>query len=171
MKKIFVFTFDLYISNPIIIDIIISIIIWILSVSFPLFEFQLEDRAHQVASLSHLIRTDVVLAGFILASLSIILSFRSNLKLKNVNDSKNAQELLFSSIHYNRIVVAFQKSLIELVLCFVFLFIISFSSDNFTIETINRFNVIGLFITSTTICRSLFILFKILELSKYKKSN
>jgi len=86
-----------------------------------------------------------------------------------MNNATTALELIFSSKHYSKIVQVFRKSLIELVLCFSFLFGFWLSTDNFSIITINRINIVGIIITILSFSRSLFILGIVLDLENHKK--
>lgn len=169
--KVFDYIVDKYLANPIISDFAIAVIVWYISMYFSIFNFELFDKSNQINVLSNLISTNVSLAGFILAALTIIVTFKSNLKSKGLEESSNALELLFSSKHYDSIVSIFKKSLLEFVLCFILLYLVYSFSDNLCIETLNRVNVIGIIITSLSILRSLFVLFKILDLEKYKRNN
>ena len=160
---------DRYFAHPILLDGMLSTAVWVVSKNFAWFKFKFADKAAQQNVLSNLISTDVSLAGFILAALTIIVTFKSNLRAKNIEEADNAQELIFSSKHYDSIVKVFRKSIIELVLCFILLYTMWLCSENLSIAAIHRVNTLGVLITSLTIGRSLFILFMILDLSKYKK--
>jgi glycerol uptake facilitator-like aquaporin len=114
--------------------------------------------------LQELISTSVSLAGFILAALTIIVTFKSNLKAKSIENSDNALDLIFSTGHYDNIVRVFKSSIIELVFCFVALFIVWASTDNLDVIIINKVNVCAILLTSFAIVRSLMVLFMILSL-------
>ena len=160
--------FDVYLAYPIFFDSLLSIILWLCLKYLAIVDFRLIDKSNQLNIFPYIISADVSLAGFILAALTIIVTFKSNLKSKKIEDSENALELIFSSKHYDNIVKVFKNSMIEFILCFTFIFIIWTYEENFSINTINRVNVIGILITSLAIFRSLFILFHVLNLSKYK---
>ena len=162
---------DRYFSYPIICDLVMALTFWFCSKHFHLIEFKLIEKSNQISLLPYIISADVSLAGFILAALTIIVTFKSNLKAKGIDESDNALEMIFSSKHYDSIVKVFKKSLIEFILCFVFMFIIWASADNFSIFTINRVNTIGILLTTLAIFRSLYILFVVLELSKFKREE
>jgi glycerol uptake facilitator-like aquaporin len=158
-----------YLAYPIVIDSGLSCGIWFTSKYLEIFTFVLTDKSNQLSILPNIISADVSLAGFILAALTIIVTFRSNIQSKGMNDATNALELIFSSKHYLKIVQVFKKSIIELVICFIFLFCTWISTDNFSIGTIYRINIIGITISTLAISRSLFILFIVLELEKHKR--
>jgi len=162
---------DTYFSHPILFDIVLAAIIWISSNYCSIIEFKLTNRTNQINILPYIISTDVSLAGFILAALTIIVTFKSNLRAKGIEDSENALEMIFSSKHYESIIKVFKKSLIEFVMCFIILFFVWVSSDNLTIQIINRIVISGVFLTSLAIIRSLYILFVVLDLDKHKRAK
>lgn len=167
--KIFDNIIDKYLTIPILCDIGIVSAIWYVSKNFEIFGFVLTDKTNQINIIPYIISADVSLAGFILAALTIIVTFKSNIQSKGMNDAINALELIISSKHYFKIVQVFRKSLVELVICFIFLFCVWLSTDNFSIRTINRINVTGVIITTLAISRSLFILFMVLDLERHKR--
>lgn len=162
---------DTYFSFPILFDIVLVAIIWISSNSFAVINFELIDKTNQINILPYIISADVSLAGFILAALTIIVTFKSNLKAKGLEDADNALEMIFSSKHYESIIKVFKKSLVEFVLCFIVLFFTWASTDNLSIKTINKIVVSGIILTSFAIIRSLYILFVVLDLDKHKRSE
>ena len=115
---------DKYLACPILCDFILASIVWLMTKNFSFFEFKLIDKTNQINILPYIISADVSLAGFILAALTIIVTFKSNLKAKGIEDSNDALEMIFSSKHYESIVTVFKKSLIEFIICFVFIFIV-----------------------------------------------
>lgn len=162
---------DVYLAHALGMDSLMVAIAWLTSKYFDAVPFELIDKNNQINILGNLISTDIALAGFLLAALTIIVTFKSNLKAKGIEESENALELIFSSKHYNSIIDVFKESIIELVICAIALYIIWASSDNFSIWTINRVNVSGVIITSMTILRSLFVLNIILGLDRHTKNE
>lgn len=162
---------DYYFAYPILCDLVFVVTIWLCSKHFIFFDLKLIDKTNQINILPYIISADVSLAGFILAALTIIVTFKSNLRAKGIEEADNALEMIFSSKHYDSIVGVFKKSLIEFVLCFVFIFIVWELADNFSIKTINRVNITGILLTTLAIFRSLYVLFVVLDLSKYKKDE
>jgi len=169
--KAFDKTIDTYFSYPILFDIVLAAIVWICSANFSIIDFKLVDKTNQINILPYIISADVSLAGFILAALTIIVTFKSNLKAKGIEDADNALEMIFSSKHYESIIKVFKKSLVEFVLCFTVLFFVWASTDNFNIKTINKIIVTGILLTSFAIIRSLYVLFVVLDLDKHKHSD
>jgi glycerol uptake facilitator-like aquaporin len=116
--------------------------------------------------ISNLIGTCVSLAGFILAALTIIVTFKSNLKVKGIEHSDNALELIFSSQHYDNIVKVYRDAILEFVILSILLYFVWAFSD-FLNDSLTFATMIGIEMASFTILRSLFILFKILKLEKH----
>ena len=148
-----------------------AIVVSICGNKFAFFDFKLINRENQISIIPYIISADVSLAGFILAALTIIVTFKSNLQAKGIEDANNALEFIFSSKHYDSIIKVFKKSLLEFVFCFIFLFFAWTSSDNFSIVQINRIAISGIILTSLAIIRSLYILFVVLDLGKHKRSE
>lgn len=160
---------DNYLKIAISTDLTICTISWIISVYYPILQIVLKDKNTQLEILSNIISTNISLAGFILAALTIIVTFKSNLESKGVVIPSNALELIFSTKHYDNIVNVFKKALFEFTICFIFLYFSWVLSDNIKIINLYRINICGIIITSLTIVRSLFILSMILDLGKCKK--
>lgn len=161
--------FDFYLRNPLFIDSIIIFCIWIGLDNFNLTFLKLAERQNQLNIFPYLISTDVSLAGFILAALTIIVTFKSNLKAKGIEEAENALELIFSTKHYESIVRVFKKSMIEFTFCFIFIFIVWTSSENYPLFILFKINLIGILVTSVALIRSLAILFIILNISNPKE--
>ncbi|MEY2702488.1 MAG: hypothetical protein RLY43_1121 [Bacteroidota bacterium] len=162
---------DKYFDYPIFFDLILVIVFWFLTANVSIFNLVLTDKNNQINIIPNIISADFAFAGFILAALTIIVTFRSNIQTKNLNEASNALELIFSTNNYNKIVKVFRLSLVELVLCYIFLFCSWLSIDNFDIWKIYRINISGIIITTLSIGRSLFILFIVIDLDKHKRSN
>lgn len=157
-----------YLDYSIAIDLSVCIILYFIS-TLPYLDFILSNRENQLQALSSVINTDVSLAGFILAALTIIVTFKSNLDSKGVIEASNALELIFSTKHYDNIVAVFKIAILELVICFTVLYLLWLSSDNFSIHQINRINILSVYVSMAAIFRVLFILFIVLGLEKHKK--
>ena len=157
---------DFYILRPILIDIIICALIWVIGTNLSLFEFKLTNKEIQISIMSSIIGTDVSLAGFILAALTIIVTFKSNIKTKGMEEATDALELIFSSSHYKAIKRVFKLAIIEFVLGFVVLYAVWASSENLSVQSLNLANVCGLFATSVISCRTLAVLFNVIDLDE-----
>lgn len=160
MKKIL----DLYYKRPIIIDFIIIIIGWIASSNIHLINFTYPDQSGSLSLMSSLIGTMISLAGFILAALTIIVTFKSSIIAKGIDEATNALELLFSSRHYNSIVKVFKDSIIEFVCYSLISYCIWQSYANFSPIVLGKVVMSLIGIIALNVLRSLFMLFKILSL-------
>lgn len=119
--------------------------------------------------LSNLISGQISLVGFILAALTIIVTLKSNIKSKGLDEATNALELIFSSKHYKSIVDVFKKSIIELAISFVLMYLIwgfvSLEHPKYVILLI----FFGIITTSLPLFRCLLILFRIMNMEHKTK--
>lgn len=155
--------FDFYYRFPLLIDLLICAIVWIVNSQFCVFEIAISSETLK-SILSSIIDTSVSLAGFILAALTIIVSFKSNLKAKSVNEANSAFELIFSSKHYYGIVSAFKNSIMELTILFFLLYSLWLITDSVDSNVLFKSIVLGVIVLSTSVLRSLALLFSILSL-------
>lgn len=169
MRRAFDKIIDIYLEMALLIDFLVATLVWFCAYNFSFLDFIIKDKDNQISLLQELISTSVSLAGFILAALTIIVTFKSNLKAKSIENSDNALDLIFSTGHYDNIVRVFKSSIIELVFCFVALFIVWASTDNLDVIIINKVNVCAILLTSFAIVRSLMVLFMILSLDGLNK--
>lgn len=171
---------NIYIRRPLLWDIVITIALcYLYSFLIKKFSFSLNFDEDIIASiLSDLIGTSISLAGFVLASLTIIVTFKDNISQKiesNNNQNKNNLNnpnqsstsgiaLLFSSKHYGRIVGVFTWAVfiylgLFLVLSFLKLFLGKIPIDYFAYICI-----IPIVLITFTIFRSVLVLYKIIKL-------
>lgn len=163
---------DKYIKRPLLYDFIFVIIIVIckhffcyknvLCLNIPLDTLK--------SMISDIISTTISLAGFILASLTIIVTFKDNINHKETytktekKEDLTGMELLFTSKHYKRIVGVFSWA------CIIFLsifFVISFLKlflDKIKTDYILDIIIITFIILSATIFRCLLILHSIIKI-------
>ena len=156
---------DTYYKLPIFIDLVLIILIWGINYKFTVFEIKV-DQESLINIIYSLIDSSVALAGFILAALTIIVTFKSNIKLKGINEATNPLELILTSNHYKKIVATFKGSILELTILFIFLyFSLSFLK---TISLLQLFNLVisAMTLLSLSILRSLYLLFRILKMEK-----
>lgn len=162
---------DFYLENPLWCDflIICSLITgnWLIP-AFIQFKF---DISAQTNILSNLISTSVSLAGFILAALTIIVSFRSNIACKTSENAKNPLELIFSTTHYQSIIKVFKSAIIELTIAFIGLYIVWIIAENINSELLLQANVYGGLIIFFSLFRTLFTLFLVLKLDKHVENE
>jgi glycerol uptake facilitator-like aquaporin len=156
-----------YIRYPIPFDIALVILIWYVS-RFNILNFELTSMEAQLNIMSSIISTDVSLAGFILAALTIIVTFRSNLKAKDMDQATDALELILSSGHYKDIKGVFKVAIKEFLLIFIVLYFLWNSSANFSVYSLTIFNACGILLTGIVVIRTLTILFGVIDLDETK---
>lgn len=169
MKKLKENILDFYLNYSIATDIALIIIVWFVSKKFPLIEFELSDRSAQLNIISNLIGCCISLAGFMLAAFTIIVTFKSNIKAKGLEDTNNAMEMILASPQYNSIVKVFKNAILEFIICFIVLVCFWASCDNLSIWTLNRLNVAAILSISLSVLRSLFILFSVIQMEEHKR--
>ncbi|MBL1411099.1 hypothetical protein [Sphingobacterium faecale] len=160
---------DYYLENPLRCDFLaICTLIagnWLIP-AFIQFKF---DPSAQADIISDLISTSVSLAGFILAALTIIVSFRSNIACKNPENAKNPLELLFSTAHYQNVIKIFKGAIIELTVVFVGLYLVWIIAENVNSEILLQANVYGGLLILFSLFRTLFTLFLVLKMDKHEE--
>ena len=98
-------TIDYYLNNSLTIDLVCVILIGIINSYFSVFKFNIGTKENNISILSDIISASISLAGFILASLTIIVAVKSNLTNKNPESAKNPLELFFSAGNYKKILI------------------------------------------------------------------
>lgn len=159
---------DFYFKIPILCDFVLILILWVLSlyVSCPL--IKVLDKEALLNYLSNLVATSVTLAGFIIAALTILVTVKSSLKARGFEDAENALEYIFSTKHYECIIKVFIRSIIELVLILIALYVVWLVSENIQENNLYRILIFSTFGVLTSLLRSLFVLFKVLSLETLK---
>ena len=163
---------DRYYSMPIIFDSIISISFCVVYNSLTLNQnLTLNDDLDLIKSfITDLLNTSISLAGFILASLTIIVTFKENLKTNNCNKSSsdfnnlNGLNLLLQSKHYRTIVKTFSTSVFILISGFVFLATTKFFIKKLPEYLWDYIIIVSVIIIALTTFRCIFLLYKIIAL-------
>ena len=163
MKKIRNLT-DNYLNYAFIIDLIIITIIWVLNSKLSWIEIKYLNKETYINIISNIISASVSLAGFMLASLTIIVAIRSNIANKNPEHAKSPLELFFSIGTFKTIVKVFKISIIELILCFIISYIVWIISRNISIESVHKTIISLLYLMSLSTIRSLFVLFLLIDI-------
>lgn len=159
---------DFYIDHPFITDVFFAVVLFFAKEKlFNLTKIDL-DSLKEISS--SLISTFIAIAGFSLAALTIIVTFKSNIKTKNLKDYDNALDFLFSTAHYKSITNVFTHSIIEQSFCAGVLYILWLFQKALPIEICFWIVAYTLVVLITTLSRTLLILFNIitLELSERK---
>ena len=125
---------DLYFRIPLLLDFILVALVWTMNTYLSFIAVSVRyvtmDNIY-----SSLIDTSISLAGFILAALTIIVTFKSNLKAKGINEAQNALELILASSNYKGIVRTFRGSILELALLAITLYCIWLLNDSCLLYT------------------------------------
>lgn len=165
------FLINLYLRWPLLFDAIVSTALGLGSAKYLIPCFKTDYSEKLLDIIFSIIGTCVSLAGFILAALTIIVTFKSNLKAKGITDSNDALELILSSKHYGSIVSVFKTAIIEFIVVAITLYLVAAFSWRFSTINLLIVTIVSIIISSLTIWRSLFILFTILNLEKKDSST
>lgn len=177
------FILNTYIKRPLIFDIII---IGLVGASYAIvhdkFSFDINiSQENFKATISDLINTSISLAGFVLASLTIIVTFKDNLAQKKqdlINPTKedlqrldkteivneSGMSLLFSSKHYGRIVGVFTWAVFIFLGLFFTLSILKVFTAKIPTQYYIYLSIAPIILTTLTIFRSVLVLYKIIQL-------
>lgn len=163
---------DIYIKRPLFWDLIIIVIVlfikYLVSYIFPILSLPKQEALASIYS--DLIGTTISLAGFVLASLTIIITFKDNINHKEIlRKAENKEEitgieLIFSSKHYGRIVGVFSWACLIFLILFLFVIVLKLSQAflNENIQLDLCIALIGLIFL--TIIRTLIVLYNIIQI-------
>jgi hypothetical protein len=160
MKKIM----DFYLNNALFFDSLIIVGLWIANSYLSFIDFKIADKKENLGIISDTVSASISLAGFILASLTVIASIRSNITNRPPDATRNPLEMFFSDRNYSRIVQVFKDAIIELVLVFIFSYFIWISQENFENYTLLKWIVSAVIIIFLSISRTLLVLFTIIKI-------
>jgi hypothetical protein len=160
MKKIM----DFYLNNALFFDSLAITIIWFANSYLSFIDFKIADKKENLGIISDTISASISLAGFILASLTVIASMRSNITNKPPDATRNPLEMFFSDKNYSRIVQVFKDSIIELISVFVLSYLIWISQENFENYTLLKWIFSAIIIVFLSISRTLLVLFTIIKI-------
>jgi hypothetical protein len=157
---------DTYLYYAFVIDIMAIVLLWVTNSKFSLIEFNLNSKENNLDIVSNIIGASVSLAGFILASLTIIVAIRSNIMNKTPEQSENPLQLFFAIGTFKTIVKVFKIAIIELILCFIASYVIWSCSANFSNFIIFKTIIVLIYLMAMSTIRSLFVLFLLIEADK-----
>ena len=176
LKDIIPNLLDVYFRRPVFCDAIFITIFWIISLYFSLLLKKINvpliiafDKPSSLSYLSNLVSTDITLAGFIVAALTILITVKSSVTAKGYRDANNAMEYLFSTKNYTYIVDVFIKSIIELFIIFIALYVGWLFSGNLNEKLIYRILIFSTFGIIISTGRVLYALFAVLRLENLPK--
>lgn len=162
MKKIM----DFYLNNALFFDSLIIVGLWIANSYLSFIDFKISDKEENLGVISDTVSASISLAGFILASLTVIASMRSNIANRPPDATRNPLEMFFSDKNYSRIIQVFKEAIIELILVFIFSYFIWISQENFENYTLLKWIVSSVIIIFMSISRTLLVLFTIIKIDR-----
>lgn len=165
---------NFYIKRPLLYDVIlcaiISVALHFISLKQNIdFKISLEDFR---SNLTDLISTSISLAGFVLASLTIIVTFKDNINHKEsaagtkgkASESLSGLEIIFTSKHYNRIVGVFSWAAFLFLFLFFFFSFAKLAAPKIPAHLYHYISITGIILISLSIFRSLLILYRVIRL-------
>ncbi len=166
---------DIYIKRPLLYDLIICTLMYlIIGSTIDHLKYQLDYKADDLKSILYdIITTSISLVGFILASLTIIVTFKDNIarKVKNetskdtsLNNQLTGLEVLFSSKQYRRIVGVFTGAAFIFLLIFLICELVRLYSVVLPLKVLYRTSICSLLLIALTVFRCLFVLYKVVKL-------
>jgi hypothetical protein len=114
--------------------------------------------------ISNIISTIVSFTGFILASLTIIVTVKANVKIKSLEEAANGMELILATENYKKIITAFKDAIIELVLALLLLYVSWMPIVNLNSLHLSLLAILGISVIILSVARTLLILFAIIFL-------
>lgn len=162
MKKII----DFYLNNALFFDSLTIIILWFANSYLTIIDFTIAVKEENLEIISDTVSASISLAGFILASLTVIASIRSNITNRPPDATRNPLEMFFSDKNYIRIVQVFKDAIIELILVFILSYFIWISQENFENYTLLKWIVSAVIIIFLSISRTLLVLFTIIKIDR-----
>lgn len=166
MKKIL----NIYIRRPLLWDIIVTgLLCYLIFFAINKLNIAISIDSELIKSImSDLISTSISLAGFVLASLTIIVTFKDNLSHKNKGVEETGIGMLFSSKHYGSIVGVFTWAVIIFLALFLLLSLGKLFVSKLPLSYSLYFCIIPISLTTLTIFRTILVLYSIIKLQLKK---
>jgi len=105
------------------------------------------------------------MAGFMLAALTIMITFRANIKIREPEKAKNSLELILGT-HYTAIVSTFKVAIFELVFAGAAAYFVLLNAKFVGEFWLYQTNVVLLYAAIASVTRSFIVLSKVLDLDK-----
>lgn len=158
---------NIYIAAPLLFDLIlIGILIGLIEMICSKYQLCISEDREAVTNLLHeLVSSSVSVGGFIIASLTIILTMKDNLKSKNIEDSETGLELILLSKHYVKIVGIFFWAIIIFILTFFYFSLIEILNLHISDKVAMYLVFAGLMVIIMCLLRCLMVLKKIIVIS------
>lgn len=162
---------DWYIRHSLLKDGGLLLVIWLTATYFPFVTIAVPDKPNQLNIISNLISASVSLAGFIIAALTILVTYKLSVEAKAFEQSDSPISILFVSKHYRNMIKVYQIAIIELLAVCVFLYTTWSLSDSFSPMVINRTVGVSIVALLLPMFRSLMLLFRLLSLDNARSGN
>ncbi len=165
---------DRYIKRPLLYDlIIILVILGVLYLILNKLEVDVTSSKDDIKStITDVIGTSISLAGFVLASLTIIVTFKDNITHKEISaPSQNPQTsigLLLSSKHYKTIVGIFTWAAFIFLGLFLLISVVKAFASHIEAKALFYLSLWAVLLTAFTIFRSLLVLYNVIQLQLKK---
>ncbi|MAC95435.1 MAG: hypothetical protein CMC96_08030 [Flavobacteriales bacterium] len=154
---------DVYLKVPILIDLIVTAaILWGVYLMQQKALLTIFDNAVMKSLNSDLISTSISLAGFVLAALTIIVTFKDSVNSRE--DSNSGRDLFFKSKAYYPTVKVFYRASLVLLFIFLTLSLCKITEGQYPAKVYNFIVIANLCLIVTTVLRSLYLLLKIIKL-------
>jgi len=157
---------NIYIKRPLLWDLAITgMLCFLFMIVVDTNSITLTDDYDLIQSIiSDLISTSISLAGFVLASLTIIVTFKDNISRKSPSLDDSSIELLFSSKHYGRIVGVFTWAVFIFLALFLMLSLSKLIIAKISFSIAIYFCLVPISLTTLTIFRSILVLYSVIKL-------
>lgn len=160
MKK----TVDFYINNALFFDSVIIIALWFANSHITIFDFKIATKKDNLDIVSDTVSASISLVGFILASLTVIASIRSNITNRPQDAMRNPLEMFFSDTNYKRVVQVFKDAIVELVLIFILSYTVWVCQENIDNYIIVKWIISAILLILLSVTRTLVVLFTIIKI-------
>ncbi len=161
---------NVYIKRPLLYDLLLCVLLILVINAFKPTDI-LVTQENATSAFSDIISTSVSLAGFILAALTIIVTFKDNISHKekysegqNKGEEPSGLELLFNSKHYKRIVGVFSWAAFIFIMLFLVFSILKLLISKIPACAYLEIVIAGIVLIFTSIFRSLLILYNVIKL-------
>lgn len=163
MKK----TVDFYINNALFFDSVIIIALWFANSHITIFDFKIATKKDNLDIVSDTVSASISLVGFILASLTVIASIRSNITNRPQDAMRNPLEMFFSDTNYKRVVQVFKDAIVELVLIFILSYTVWVCQENIDNYIIVKWIISAILLILLSVTRTLVVLFTIIKIDSW----
>ena len=160
---------DAYFRRPLLYDLIIVTTLSI-AIHYLLKRYgvTLSISANDIkSSMTDVIATSISLAGFVLTSLTIIITFKENVSHKEASLKERGINLLLASKHYKTIVGIFTWAVVIFISIFFVTATAKMLVDKISGSALFYLLLSSVLLTASTVLRSLWVLYRVIRLQLY----